>query len=177
MKHRAQQNDETHAWWKTITAAELRDLRRRVVDRLAHRCLGNPHDLEDAAQDALVALFQNRDSVDAASHGLLRYTYVVARNRLLDRKKRPRTVALQDEHVADAGAISQPESQEQLAKISSFLYELDPLDRYLLWRHAVDKGSVNQVAAETGLYWHKAANRISAAVHQLSRRLNESGLL
>ena len=135
--------------------------------------LGNLPDLEDVAQEALVALFKNRDMVDPARYGLLRYTFAVARNRLLDRKKRLHPVELPEHAMADPTSALDPDVHEHLVRIWDFFYELEPLDRYILWRHVVEGQPVSQVAAEVGLYWHKAAGRIKGALQRLQRRLGE----
>ena len=158
-------------WWNTITRADLLALRSRVIELLLRQRLAKHFDLEDATHQGLVALFVNRRTIDPANNGLLRYTYVVARNRLLDHRKRRQAGELSQDNLTAPDGLP-ADAGEQKALILKIFDELDSLDRYLLWRHVVDKQSVKQVAKEVGLHWHGAAIRIRAALARLRRALH-----
>jgi DNA-directed RNA polymerase specialized sigma24 family protein len=160
------ESQESKSWWQTITRSELLQLREIVVRMLLGKGLGSLSELEDVVQEALVKLFLTKADVNVENNGLVRFTYVVAYRTLLDQRRRKCPGALPEGDRAAEGGEPAPDPD-----FLAILDELDPLDRYLVWRHVIGKRSVTQVASEAGIHWRQASRRIKAALDQLRRHL------
>jgi len=152
-------------------------LRRQVVD---------PGDVEDVLQDVfyeLVAAYRLLQPVEQAGAWLFR----VARNRLVDRWRKKKPVALADHDVvtdegerlgladllpsADAGPDAAYARSLLVEEIEEALAELPQAQREVFLAHEVEGHSFKEIAARTGVGVNTLLSRKHAAVLQLRKRL------
>lgn len=163
-------------WWQTLGADDILTLRRRVLSALRRQFAATPvAEVEDAVHQAFVALFRNRERISADNDGLYRYLLVAARRSALDRL---RTVRLRESRRSDVAARVLPaEMDDESARrekneaIREIFCELGELDRLILWSHVVDGRSINAIARELGVNWHRVAQAVERAVRRIRRRL------
>lgn len=164
-------------WWSVLTPGEIAALRSRVMDRIRARfaaALGA--EVEDVVHHAFLALIRNRAHVSPDNDGLFRYLVVAAQNAALDRIK---TESLRAQRRAEA--VKPPPDdptplwavllREKNQAIRDFLDELDEVDRFMVWSHVVDGKSIQAVAREVGIGWHRAAARIQQVLSSMRRLL------
>ena len=169
---------------------------RRIVDalererpRLLHwlrRQVADPGDVEDVLQDVfyeLVAAYRLLQPVEQAGAWLFR----VARNRLVDRWRRKKPVALADrdvitdegERLGLAELLPSPEAGPDAAYARSLLVEeleealaeLPQAQREVFLAHEVEGLSFQEIAERTGVGVNTLLSRKHAAVLQLRKRL------
>ncbi|MCS6865296.1 MAG: sigma-70 family RNA polymerase sigma factor [Gemmataceae bacterium] len=126
-----------------------------LVWSLARRFLGNTTDAEDAVQDVFIDLWKNAARYDPARASEPTYITMIARRRLIDRKRRAgRTVSAQplpEETIGGGGHDSRLEIQDEAAKAAAVLNELREEERRVI-QMAVYQGLTHeQIAATTGL--------------------------
>jgi len=155
----------------------LQWLRRQVAD---------PGDVEDVLQDVfyeLVAAYRLLQPVEQAGAWLFR----VARNRIVDRWRKKKPVALADHDVvtdegerlgladllpsADAGPDAAYARSLLVEEIEEALAELPEAQREVFLAHEVEGLSFKEIAARTGVGVNTLLSRKHAAVLQLRKRL------
>jgi RNA polymerase sigma factor (sigma-70 family) len=164
-------------WWVTMTPEELSTLRRRALRTIEARfraTLGV--ETEDVLHHAFVALFRNRDSVSPEDDGLYRYLVVAARRAALDRIKTAALRADRREHAAkpahhDHTPLVETLLREKKAEVREIFDELDEVDRLLLRRHVIEGQSLNAVARELGIGWHRADAAVKRILTRIRRML------
>ena len=164
------------SWWTTLTADELIRLHRRVLHSIGAKFssqLGS--EVEDVVQEGFVALFSHRDTIRSENDGVYRYWWVAARNRALDRLKKKETRAGKPPPPRKAAEVASPASQmdrlEKNEAIQKIFCELNQLDRFIIWCRVVDGRSVQSIAREVDLDWHRVANTIDRVLEQFRRQL------
>ena len=169
-------------WWKTISTAELLDLRRRLLGHLQVQ-FGSTlkGELEDVVQHAFAVLFGRRESVKADNDGLYRYLKTVSQHKAVDgiraaRRQRAHDSELISERERRApmwGAHGIP--SEQLAKESEKIWQvfcaLDDLDRLIIWSHVVDGKSIRAIARDLDLNWHRVAGIVEGTLRRVRGQL------
>lgn len=163
-------------WWVTISPAELVALRQRLM-RTLHARFGQTlgSEIEDAVHQAFVALLRNRESISSDNDGLYRYLLVASRRSALDRIKtqnlRSRRRDALPKPVSDLSPLVEVLLREEKSNIRRFFDELDELDRLIVWRYVVDGQSVNALAQELNLGWHRVDATITRVLAALRRLL------
>jgi len=179
-----------------LAAAMHEEQDRRIVaaleserPRLLHwlrRYVADPGDVEDVLQDVfyeLVAAYRLLQPVEQAGAWLFR----VARNRLVDRWRKKKPVALADRDVVTdegerlglAELLPSPEAGPDAAYARSLLVEeleealaeLPAAQREVFLAHEVEGLSFKEIAARTGVGVNTLLSRKHAAVLQLRERL------
>ena len=161
----------------------------RERPRLLHwlrRQVADPGDVEDVLQDVfyeLVAAYRLLQPVEQAGAWLFR----VARNRLVDRWRKKKPVALAEQGVVTdegerlglAELLPSPEGGPDAAYARSLLVEeleealaeLPAAQREVFLAHEVEGLSFKEIAARTGVGVNTLLSRKHAAVSQLRKRL------
>ncbi len=169
----------SNRWWHTLTADDIVELRRRVLAAVTSQFAHTPAaEVEDAVHHAFVALFRNREAISSDADGLFRYLLVAARRAALDRVKTERLRSARRPQVAQAAAAQADpglpgDELEKKSIVREIFYELDELDRLILWSHVVEGRSINAIARETGRNWHQVAASLKQALDRIRRRLSE----
>ena len=169
-------------WWTTISAAELLDLRQRLLKHLREKFSGAlGAEPEDIGQHAFVVLFQRGGSVRMDNDGLYRYLKTVARHTIIDqirttRRRQERLRQLRSECERDTLGLSAaggaPEQlMEENGRIWKIFRALDDLDRLILWSYVVDGRSIRKIAQEFDLNWHRVAEIIHITLHGIRNEL------
>ena len=171
------------AWWTTVSAAELLDLRRRLLEYVrAEFGSALKAELEDIVQHAFTVLFRQRESLKADDDGLYRYLKTVSRHAALDRiGAAQRRQEHLPEYASERGRYLQqrlpipgmpPEAlAEENEKIWQVFRALDDLDRLVIWSHVVDGKSIRAIARDLDLNWHRVAGIIEATLRRVRREL------
>jgi RNA polymerase sigma factor (sigma-70 family) len=169
-------------WWTSIDAAQLLELRRRLLEGLRSQfsALG-AEDLEDIVQQAFVQVFRRPESVTVENDGLFRYLATASRNLALDRKK---TGTLRQERIKRVGGtplesesettvppVEPPITPSESEEIWQILRALPELDRLILWSYVVQGKSTRQVARELGLNWHTVARSVDRSIRRIRQIL------
>ena len=169
---------------RRIVAALERE-RPRLIHWL-RRQVADPGDVEDVLQDVfyeLVAAYRLLQPVEQAGAWLFR----VARNRIVDRWRKKKPVALADHDVVTdegerlglAELLPSPEAGPDAAYARSLLVEeleealaeLPQAQRDVFLAHEVEGLSFKEIAARTGVGMNTLLSRKHAAVLQLRERL------
>jgi RNA polymerase sigma factor (sigma-70 family) len=129
-----------------------------LVWSLARRFLGNPADAEDAVQDVFIELWKNAARYDPARSSEPTYITMIARRRLIDRKRRagraPTPQALPDEQLgAPVGSPGgdRVELEDEAAKANAALGELRDDERRVILMAVYQGLTHEEIAAATGL--------------------------
>jgi RNA polymerase sigma factor (sigma-70 family) len=167
------------AWWTGITADDVLRLRARVVAFLAATFPTlSAADCDDLTQQAFVGLLRHREKVRPDDDGLFRYLAAAARNAALDRFK-SMAVRRRADLPESAGRSLDPapdaatQGEEQNERIREIFCELDALDRFVLWRSVVDGRSLQSIANELDLNWHRVDAILARTLREVRRRLRE----
>lgn len=137
-----------------MDADAYREVVMAAKDRVfgyAARLLGDREDARDVAQEALVRLWEHRDSVEngeAARAWLLRTAHNLCFDRLRMRSTRPQADPVVLECVGGGGACPEREvrSRETGRAIEQVLAALEPRDRALLLLREVQGLSYDEMA-------------------------------
>lgn len=126
-----------------------------LVWSLARRFLGNPADAEDAVQDVFIELWKNAARYDSARSSEPTYITMIARRRLIDRKRRagrtPAAQALPDEPVGAAPKHDRIEIEDEAAQAAAVLNELRVDERRVIVMAVYDGLTHEEIATATGL--------------------------
>jgi RNA polymerase sigma-70 factor (ECF subfamily) len=146
---------------------------------LARRFLGNTTDAEDAVQDVFIDLWKNAARYDPARASEPTYITMIARRRLIDRKRRAgRTVTAQplpEEAIGGGGNNSRLEIQDEAAKAAAVLNELREEERRVI-QMAVYQGLTHEeIAATTGLPIGTVKTHIRRGLLRVRERLSVGG--
>jgi len=169
---------------RRIVAALERE-RPRLIHWL-RRQMADPGDVEDVLQDVfyeLVAAYRLLQPVEQAGAWLFR----VARNRLVDRWRKKKPVALAEQGVvtdegerlglaellpsAEAGPDAAYARSVLVEELEEALAELPAAQREVFLAHEVEGLSFKEIAARTGVGVNTLLSRKHAAVLQLRERL------
>jgi RNA polymerase sigma-70 factor (ECF subfamily) len=150
-----------------------------LVWSLARRFLGNAADAEDAVQDVFIELWKNAARFDPARSAEPTYVTMIARRRLIDRKRRvgrvPPTQSLPDEPPAAPRGGDRVEIEDEAARAAAVLGELRPDERRVI-RMAVYQGLTHEeIAAATGLPVGTVKTHIRRGLIRVRERLTAGG--
>jgi RNA polymerase sigma-70 factor (ECF subfamily) len=150
-----------------------------LVWSLARRFLGNPADAEDAVQDVFIELWKNAGRYDPTRASEPTYITMIARRRLIDRKRRagraPTAQALGDEHPAAPGSGERLEIEDEAARAAAVLNELRDDERRVI-QMAVYQGLTHEaIAAATGLPVGTVKTHIRRGLIRVRERLGAGG--
>jgi RNA polymerase sigma-70 factor (ECF subfamily) len=132
-----------------------------VLCRRAYRFVGDPHDAEDAVQDALLSAYKHLDQFKATAKLTTWLTSIVTNSALTQLRRRPRNsfVSLneqlgkeQDYSLSDMLADVRPNPEDQLANLESrgsllqFVSDLSPSLQEAVQLRYLDGLSVREAA-------------------------------
>jgi RNA polymerase sigma-70 factor (ECF subfamily) len=150
-----------------------------LVWSLALRFLGNAADAEDAVQDVFIELWKNAGRYDPTRASEPTYITMIARRRLIDRKRRagraPAAQTLSDEAAAKAGSRDRIEIEDEAAKAAAVLGELREEERRVI-QMAVYQGLTHEeIAAVTKLPVGTVKTHIRRGLIRVRERLAAGG--
>lgn len=149
-----------------------------LVWSLARRFLGNPTDAEDAVQDVFIELWKNAARYDPVRSSESTYITMIARRRLIDRKRRsgrvPPSQPLSDE---PAGPPSAPriDIQDEAAKAAAVLGELREDERLVITMAVYQGLTHEEIAAATKLPVGTVKTHIRRGLIRVRERLATKG--
>ncbi len=149
-----------------------------LVWSLALRFLGNPTDAEDAVQDVFIELWKNAARYDATRSSESTYITMIARRRLIDRKRRagrvPPSQSLTDDPVGP-GVTARIDIEDEAAKAAAVLAELREDERRVI-KMAVYQGLTHEeIAAATNLPVGTVKTHIRRGLIRVRERLAAGG--
>lgn len=150
-----------------------------LVWSLALRFLGNAADAEDAVQDVFIELWKNAGRYDPSRASEPTYITMIARRRLIDRKRRagraPVAQVLPDDTAADGGSRDRLEIADEAAKAAALLSELREDERRVI-QMAVYQGLTHEeIAAATQLPVGTVKTHIRRGLIRVRERLAAGG--
>jgi RNA polymerase sigma-70 factor, ECF subfamily len=169
---------------------ELEDVVSRYLPMLyrrAYRYVGDPHDAEDAVQDALLSAYRHLDQFKATAKMTTWLTTIVTNSALTQLRRRPRHshVSLneqlneeQDYLLSDTLADARPNPEDECASSEShgflmqFLSELSPSLRQAIQMYHLDGLSVGESARILEVSVATMKSRLWRARTQLKQMMN-----
>jgi RNA polymerase sigma-70 factor (ECF subfamily) len=155
--------------------------------RRAYRYVGDPHDAEDAVQDALLSAYKHLDQFKATAKMTTWLTTIVTNSALTQVRRRPRHsfVSLnermneeQDYFLSDTLADGKPSPEDECASSEShgflmqFLSELSPSLRQAIQMYHLDGLSVGESARILEVSVATMKSRLWRARTQLKQKMN-----
>jgi RNA polymerase sigma factor (sigma-70 family) len=186
-------------WWTVISSRELFQLRARLLSYLDESYSGIlAADREELVQEALLILIRNKDRVLPDDDGLFQYARRVAKNAALDLVKsaayrmatarstggsqapvgpsasqKPAKVGqFRGPSTISPSASAQTEKNEEIRRIREIFCELDDLNRLILWSYVVDGQSINAIAKQLDINWHRVAYMIEQSLNRFRQHLS-----
>ena len=156
--------------------------------RKAYRCVGNPHDAEDAVQDALLSAYKHLDQFKGAAKMTTWLTTIVMNSALIQLRRRPRKphISLDErlfedrdysmsDRLADVrpGPESECISSESRGHLMQFMTELSPALRKVIQLRVMDGLTTSEAADILGVSGGTVKSQISRArakLKQIMRR-------
>jgi RNA polymerase sigma-70 factor (ECF subfamily) len=178
-------NPVAHSWEQKT--AELQDLVTRYLPlfyRRAYRYLRNPHDAEDAVQDALLSAYTHLDQFKGSAKMTTWLTSIVTNSALSYLRKRPRQAhaSLDEPLPNDAGTCMAdnlmdvrrgPEDDCALSELNShlmqFMSQLSPTFREAIQLRDFDELTTSEAAHLLGVPESTIKTRVSRARIQLKQ--------
>ena len=169
--------------------AQLQDAVSRylpALNRRAYRYVGDPHDAEDAVQDALLSAYKHLDQFKATAKMTTWLTTIVTNSALTQLRRRSRhpQVSLneqlneaQDYFLSDTLADATPNPEDQCASSEShgflmqFLLELSPSLRQAIQLRYLDGLTIREVADILGVSQGTVKSNVSRARSKLKRMM------
>jgi RNA polymerase sigma factor (sigma-70 family) len=150
-----------------------------LVWSLARRFLGNATDAEDAVQDVFIELWKNAGRYDPSRASEPTYITMIARRRLIDRKRRagrvPVSQSLPDETATSGVSSDRIEVEDEAAKAAAVLGELREEERRVI-QMAVYQGLTHEeISAATGLPIGTVKTHIRRGLIRVRERLAAGG--
>jgi RNA polymerase sigma-70 factor (ECF subfamily) len=160
---------------------ELQDAVSRYLPlfyRRAYRYLGNPHDAEDAVQDALLSAYKHLDQFKGNAKMTTWLTSIVTNSALTHLRKRPRQANLsldqpltdeKDHFMSDRLADVRPSPEDECAKselrghLRQIVGELSPLYRKAIQLCDFDEMTMSEAAHTLGVPESTVKTRVSRA--------------
>jgi len=150
-----------------------------LVWGLARRFLGNPSDAEDAVQDVFIELWKNAGRFDPALSSEPTYVTMIARRRLIDRKRRvgraPAVQTLVEEPPAVPRGPNRAEIDDEAAKAAAVLNELREDERRVIVMAIYEGKTHEEIAAETRLPVGTVKTHIRRGLIRVRERLGLAG--
>jgi RNA polymerase sigma-70 factor (ECF subfamily) len=160
-----------------------------VLYRTAYRYVGDPHDAEDAVQDALLSAYRHLDQFQGKAKMTTWLTSIVTNSALGKLRKRPRRPHLSLEErfadeqgycVADTLADAKPNPESECIKaemhrnLMQSMTGLSPLLREAVQLHDLDGLPTREVANLLGVPDGTVKARVSRARSKLKQRMQAS---
>ncbi len=150
-----------------------------LVWALARRFLGNAVDAEDAVQDVFIELWKNAARFDPKLSSEPTYITMIARRRLIDRKRRAGRVtptqALADEPPAGSPGASRVEFDDEAARAAAVLNELREDERRVIIMAVYQGLTHEEIAAATKLPVGTVKTHIRRGLIRVRERLSAGG--
>jgi RNA polymerase sigma-70 factor (ECF subfamily) len=157
-----------------------------VLRRMAHRYVGDPHDAEDAVQDALLSAYKHLDQFKGTARMTTWLTRIVTNSALTKLRRRPRQPHFSlDERLADeegyflsdtlADSRPSPESEcirsEMHRNLMQSVMGLSPLLREAVQLHDLGELRTKEVADILGVPDGTVKARVSRARSKLKQQM------
>jgi RNA polymerase sigma-70 factor (ECF subfamily) len=157
-----------------------------VLYRMAHRYVGDPHDAEDAVQDALLSAYKHLDQFKGAARMTTWLTRIVTNSALTKLRRRPRRPHFSlDERLADeegyflsdtlADSRASPETEcirsEMHRNLMQSVMGLSPLLREAVQLHDLGGLRTKEVADILGVPDGTVKARVSRARSKLKQQM------
>ena len=138
----------------------------------------SPQDVEEAAAEAFVKLWQSAARLDGAKGTLKSYLGAVCRNEARSRLRALRPVQLLEEDFLfpSAQAAQELERQELEQLTRKALDDLDAQTREIFLRYYFNREKIVQIAQTMGLNGSTVKTRLARGREKLSKLLQERGI-
>lgn len=150
-----------------------------LVWGLARRFLGNPADAEDAVQDVFIELWKNAGRFNPALSSEPTYVTMIARRRLIDRKRRagrvPPAQTLVEEPPAVPRGPDRAEIGDEAARAAAVLNELREDERRVIVMAIYEGKTHEEIAAATRLPVGTVKTHIRRGLIRVRERLSAGG--
>jgi RNA polymerase sigma-70 factor (ECF subfamily) len=150
-----------------------------LVWSLARRFLGNPADAEDAVQEVFIELWKNAARYDPSRASEPTYITMIARRRLIDRKRRagrvPPAQPLGDDSAAAPRVGVQVEIEDEAVKAAAVLNELRDDERRVIQMAVYEGLTHEEIASATGLPVGTVKTHIRRGLIRVRERLGVGG--
>ncbi|AWM39504.1 ECF RNA polymerase sigma factor RpoE [Gemmata obscuriglobus] len=150
-----------------------------LVWSLARRFLGSPSDAEDAVQDVFIELWKNAGRYDPDRASEPTYVTMIARRRLIDRKRRaarvPGAQPFAEEPPAGEPPVARVEIEDEAAQATAALAELRDEERRVIRLAIYDGLTHEEIAAATGLPVGTVKTHIRRGLIRVRERLAQKG--
>lgn len=152
----------------------------------AYRYLGNPHDAEDAVQDALLSAFKHLDQFKGSAQMTTWLTVIVTNCALIQLRRRPRHphVSLderfdekQDFHASDRLADTKPGPEHECLRsemqglVMQHIAKLSPALRKVIQLRVLDGLTTSEAADILGVSYGTVKAQVSRARSKLKRMM------
>jgi RNA polymerase sigma-70 factor, ECF subfamily len=183
-----EQNSTVHI--RDKRTAELEDVVSQHLPsfyRRAYRFVGDPHDAEDAVQDAFLSAYKHLDQFKATAKMTTWLTSIVTNRALTQLRRRPRHAHVslneqlneeQDYSLSDTLADARPNPEDECAGSESlgflmqFLSELSPSLQQAIRLRYLDGLTISEAAESLAVPVATMKARLSRARAQLKRMMN-----
>ena len=163
---------------------EARNGSRTAVTELFERCwkvvwpavfavLGNQHQAEDAAQEAIDRIFRSLERFDE-TRPLEPWVRRIAVNTALNQLRKERKAPLPIEWIPEIADVGEPAASFSQNAISEAIRRLEPTKRTVVVLHYWLDWSVEDIADALAVPFGTAASHLSRALQQLRRELEAS---
>jgi RNA polymerase sigma-70 factor (ECF subfamily) len=150
-----------------------------LVWSLARRFLGNATDAEDAVQDVFIELWKNAARFDPSRSSEPTYITMIARRRLIDRKRRaarvPPSQTLAEEPAGRTGTHERVELEDEAARAAAVLAELRDDERRMIHMAVYQGLTHEEIAAATGVPLGTVKTHIRRGLIRVRERLAAGG--
>ncbi len=150
-----------------------------LVWSLARRFLGNAADAEDAVQDVFIELWKNAARFDPTRSSEPTYITMIARRRLIDRKRRtaraPVAQTLADDPTGVPGSNDRIEIEDEAARAAAALAELREDERRVIHMAVYQGLTHEEIASATGLPLGTVKTHIRRGLLRVRERLSSGG--
>lgn len=157
---------EAHRLFLQRIAPRLRTYLRRQLVRRG----GDPFEVEDVLQEALIAIHGKRNAYDPA-HPVLAWAYAIARYKLIDHLRRvgrsPAARRVPVEAAKDIAAVEDPTSVESAIDLERLLQLLPPGPRGAIRDVKLEGRSVAETARRRGM----SESLVKVSIHRGLKRL------
>ncbi len=155
-----------------------------VLYRRAYRHVGDPHDAEDAVQDALLSAFRHLDQLKGTAKMTTWLTSIVTNSALTQLRRRPRQAHISveekigdqwDHSIADTLRDRRPNPEGECIKsdlrthLTQLVMELSPALRRVIQLRDLDGLTTNEAARLLGLSNATVKAQLSRARSKLKR--------